>query len=139
MPDIRALFAARDQSWKRRDPVALAADYADDAVVSSPMFPGAEGRAAIEKSFVALFRVFPDWEMTTEPACVDGSRVMQACRVRATQLGEFMGIPGAGRRVEFDCVLVMEMADGRIARERRVYDFTGVLVQLGVLKSKPAM
>ncbi len=139
MPDIRALFAARDQMWKQRDPVALAADYADDAVVSSPMFPSAEGRAAIEKSFVSLFRVFPDWEMTTEPACIDGSRVMQACRVRATQLGEFMGIPGTGRHVEFDCVLVMEMAGGCIARERRIYDFTGVLIQLGVLRGKPAM
>ena len=139
MADIRTLFDKRSTAWRQRDPVALAADYADDAVVTSPMFPGAEGRAAIEKSFVSLFRVFPDWDMTCEPACVDGHRVMQACRVRATQLGEFMGIPGTGKHVEFDCVLVMEIADGRIASERRIYDFTGVLIQLGVLRSKPAM
>jgi hypothetical protein len=29
-------------------------------------------------------------------------------------------------------------ADGRIKREIRIYDFTGILVQLGVLKAKPA-
>jgi hypothetical protein len=30
------------------------------------------------------------------------------------------------------------MGDGKIQHERRVYDFTGLMVQLGVLKAKPA-
>jgi steroid delta-isomerase-like uncharacterized protein len=141
MADLRALFEQRAQAWARRDAAALASGYAEDAVVTSPMFPGAEGRAAIEKSFVSLFRVFPDWEMTFEPTCVDpdGTRVMQACHVRATQRGDFMGIGATGKRVEFDCVLIMDVGGGLIARERRIYDFTGVLIQLGVLRSKPAM
>jgi hypothetical protein len=33
----------------------------------------------------------------------------------------------------------MEMVDGLIAHERRVYDFTGLLIQLGVLRSKPGV
>lgn len=139
MGDIRARFEQRKEAWARRDPAALAADYAEDAVVTSPMFPRAEGRAAIERSFASLFRVFPDWEMTCEAPCIDGSRVMQACRVRATQLGEFMGIPGTGKRVEFDCVLVMKLDGDHVVHERRVYDFTGVLIQLGVLRGKPAV
>jgi hypothetical protein len=28
--------------------------------------------------------------------------------------------------------------DGKIQQERRVYDFTGLMIQLGVLKAKPA-
>lgn len=139
MADIQALFVRRAAAWARRDPAALAADYAEDAVVSSPMFPRADGRAAIERSFASLFRVFPDWEMTCEDACIDGSRAMQACRVRATQLGEFMGIPGSGKRTEFECVLVMAMRGELIARERRIYDFTGLLMQIGVLRGKPAI
>jgi steroid delta-isomerase-like uncharacterized protein len=139
MADLRALFAERDQAWAGRDPVALASYYSDDAIVTSPMFPRAEGRASIEKAFAALFRVFPDWEMTCEPACIDGSQVMQTCHVRATQKGDFMGLSGSGKRVEFDCVLIMELRDGKIVHERRVYDFTGILIQLGVLRSKPAL
>jgi steroid delta-isomerase-like uncharacterized protein len=139
MADIRALFRQRAEAWARPDPAALAAGYADNAVVTSPMFLRAEGRAAIERSFVSLFRVFPDWDMTCEEPCVDGARVMQVCRVRATQLGEFMGIPGSGKRIEFDCVLVMQLSDNLITQERRIYDFTGVLIQLGVLRSKPAV
>ena len=29
------------------------------------------------------------------------------------------------------------VADGQIVQERRVYDFTGMLVQIGVLKARP--
>jgi hypothetical protein len=34
-------------------------------------------------------------------------------------------------------VFFYELRDGLIVRERRVYDFTGVLVQVGLLKAKP--
>ncbi|MEO6214207.1 MAG: ester cyclase [Vicinamibacterales bacterium] len=139
MADIQTLLEQRTESWNRRDPVGLAAGYAEDAVVTSPMFPRAEGRTAIENSFASLFRVFPDWDMTFEEPCVTGNRAMQACKVRATQRGDFMGIAGSGRRVEFDCVLILDLQDGLITRERRVYDFTGMLIQLGVLRGKPAI
>jgi hypothetical protein len=44
---------------------------------------------------------------------------MQACKMRATQRGDFMGLPLTARRMEFACVLSFELADGLIARERR--------------------
>jgi len=137
--DIQALLKQRSEAWSRRDPAALAAGYADDAVVTSPMFPRAAGRPAIERSFESLFRVFPDWEMTFEEPCVSGNRVVEPCTVRATQRGDFMGIPGSAKRVGFDCVLLLDVRDGLITRERRIYDFSGMLIQLGVLRAKPAV
>ena len=139
MADIQALLEQRRLAYNQHHPAVLAAGYAEDAVVTSPMFPHAEGRTEIERSFVRLFRVFPDWEMTFEDPCFSGSRVMQACQVRATQSGDFMGIPGTGRHVEFDCVLILDLHDGLIRRERRIYDFTGLLIKLGVLRGKPAI
>jgi steroid delta-isomerase-like uncharacterized protein len=136
---IQSLLSDRIEAWKRRDPAALASVYAENAVVTSPMFPRAEGRAAIERSFESLFRVFPDWDIELEEPCISGQRVMQPCRVRATQRGEFMGLPGTGRRMEFECVLILEFEGNLIVRERRIYDFTGVLIQLGVLRGKPAL
>jgi predicted ester cyclase len=103
------------------------------------MFPHADRREAIEQSFEKLFRVFPDWEITLEEPCISGDRAMQLCKVRATQRGEFMGIAGTGKRLEFDGVLIYDLRDGLISRERRIYDFTGVLIQLGVLRGKPAV
>jgi hypothetical protein len=35
-------------------------------------------------------------------------------------------------------VFFYELKHGRIVRERRIYDFTGMLVQIGILKAKPA-
>lgn len=139
MSDIAALIARQTASWQRRDPAALAQGYAEDAIVSSPMFPRAEGRKAIELSFVSIFRIFPDWTLVSEAPCITGSRVMQLCKVGGTHTGEFMGLPGTGKRTEFDCVLIYDVEDGLIKRERRVYDFTGMLIQLGVLRGKPAV
>ena len=139
MPDILTVIKERGEAWDSRDPAALAAGYAEDAVVSSPMFPRAEGRTAIEQSFASLFRVFPDWDIVREEPCVSGNRAMQLCKVRATHKGDFMGLPGTGKRVEFDCVLIYDFEDGLIKRERRIYDFTGALIQLGVLRGKPAV
>lgn len=139
MTDIQTLLQRQDEAWKRRDPVALAAGYAEDAVVRSPMFPRAEGRSAIEQSFASLFRIFPDWEITFETPCVNANHAMVAAKVRATQKGEFMGIQGLGKRIEFDAVLIFDVQDGLITKERRIYDFTGLLIQLGVLRGKPAV
>lgn len=138
MHDIAALIARQTESWDHRDPAALAEAYAEDAVVSSPMFPHAEGRKAIELSFAALFRVFPDWTLVGESPCITGNRVMQLCKVGGTQQGEFMGVPGTGKHIQLDCVLIFDVEDGLIKRERRIYDFTGMLIQLGVLRGKPA-
>jgi steroid delta-isomerase-like uncharacterized protein len=139
MSDIQAVLDSRLAAWSQRDPAALAAGYAEDALVTSPMFPHAQGRDAIERSFASLFRVFPDWEVVLEESCINGNRVMQPCRIRATHRGEFMGIAGTGRRIEFDCVLILDFRDGLIQRERRIYDFTGMLIQIGVLRGKPAL
>jgi hypothetical protein len=34
-------------------------------------------------------------------------------------------------------VSLCELHDGFITRERRIYDFTGLLLQVGALKAKP--
>jgi hypothetical protein len=48
-------------------------------------------------------------------------------------------MPGTNRHIEFRNARLMNLdADGLIAHERRIYDFTGLLVQLGVLRAKPA-
>ena len=139
METIRELLVRHDEAYRLRDAKALGAHYTQDASVSSPMFPNAHGRDAIETSYGKLFRVFPDWSMNFGEPCVDGDRAMVVCKIRGTQQGEFMGLPGTGKKLEFDCVLSFEFRDGLIRRERRIYDFTGLLIQLGVLRGKPAV
>lgn len=135
--EIFALFAARQLHWRNRDPVGLAASHANDGVVISPIFGTVTGRPAIETSYRDLFKTFPDWMLDAEQALVDNDRAAQPFRVQATHAHELFGLEATGRRLDVSGVLLFEFADGRIGRERRVYDFTGMLIQLGVLKAKP--
>jgi len=131
-----AFLERRAESYARRDTAALAAAHAPDGVVRSPLFPQIKGRAAIESSYRTLFAVFPDWELTFDPPIVDGMRVAQAFVVHATHVGEFMGLAGTGRRVKIQGALICTLSEQGIADEQRVYDFTGLLIQLGVLRGK---
>ena len=54
-----------------------------------------------------------------------------------TNKGGFMDLPPTGNRVSIPVVLIFTLKDGKIVEEQRVYDFTGMLVQAGVLKTKP--
>jgi steroid delta-isomerase-like uncharacterized protein len=137
--DMLAFCHRRAEAWRRRDPVALASHHADHGTVVSPIFSKVTGRATIQRSYESLFQAFPDWSMDNEPPLIDGDRVAVPFIARATHAGRFMGLDGTGRRCEIHGVLLMQMTDGLIAHERRVYDFTGLLIQLGVLKSKPGV
>ena len=52
--------------------------------------------------------------------------------------GDFRGLDPTGKRFQMHCAFLFFFAKGNIEREVRLYDFTGILVQLGVLKAKPA-
>jgi steroid delta-isomerase-like uncharacterized protein len=127
-------------AWNRHDIDGLCADHAGGGVILSPMFARVEGREQILASYTALFAVFPDWELGYHDPICEGRRVALSFRVRATHRGEFMGLPGTGKRCEFEGVSLFKLDDDMLIREeRRVYDFTGLLTQLGVLRIRPAL
>ncbi len=98
---VAAFIVHHAGAWNRRDPTTLSLDHAEDGVVMSPMFGRVEGRPQILASYQSLFTVFPDWEIRFDPPIVDGSRVAVSFSVTATQQGEFLGLPGTGRRCAF--------------------------------------
>jgi len=137
--DILSLFTRRETAWRDKDPGRLAADHSNDGVVVSPTGGVLEGRPEIERIYRVWFTAFPDLIFANEDIIVDGLRVALLCRVSGTHGGEFFGVPPTGRRIEIPAVFVYRLnEDGMIEHERRVLDFTGVLVQVGVLKAKPA-
>lgn len=136
--EIIAFFDERQKHWEARDATALAAAHAVDGIVHSPMWRERVGRDSIADSYRSLFETFPDWEFHSEALIIDGHRVAQPFSANATHEGEFMGFPGTHRRCQIQGVRLYEMADGLIRHERRMYDFTSLLIQVGVLRSKPS-
>lgn len=143
MPDmtrleITEMVARVMDAWRRRDIEALAGFHAEDGVVETPLGGGVtRGREAIRKVYEALFHSFPDVKLEHEKPLIDGDRVVLVARISGTDSGGFMGMHATGRAVDFPCVLLFDFENGLIARERRIYDFTGLAVQVGAIKAKP--
>ena len=136
--EIVALLDRREEGWRRHDPKILAGVYAHDAVVDSPISGISNGAREIEESYERLFRAWSPLQHVREEVIVDGDRVVTCFEVRGTHSGEFFRLPPTGKQFTIRGVNLMTMADGQILHERRVYDFTGLLVRLGVLRATPA-
>ena len=136
--EIEAFFARRQDVWKRLDAKELAEDHTEDGLLESPLGGTVRGREAIKNIYMRWFAAFPDVEFRTEHLVIDGDKAAHITMMAGTHEGDFCGLSATGKRFEVRCVFLFVFAGGKIAREIRVYDFTGLLVQLGVLKAKPA-
>jgi steroid delta-isomerase-like uncharacterized protein len=135
--EIRAFCDRWNQAFTSLDADGLAAMHAPDCKVTSPMFGHMTGREAVAESYARLFTAFPGWEITTTELLIDGDRVAQVFASIGTHKGEFMGIPGTGKKAQLHGVRLMRLKDGLIQEETRLYDFTLLLMQVGVLRGKP--
>jgi steroid delta-isomerase-like uncharacterized protein len=135
--EVVRVFEGWQAVWAKRDPVALGQMYALDCKVSSPIFGEIKGRAAVEESNRRLFSSFPDWKIDTDQLIIDGDTAVEVMKVTATHAGEFMGLPGSGRKAQFQGVRIMRIENALIKEEKRLYDFTMLLMQVGVLRGKP--
>jgi steroid delta-isomerase-like uncharacterized protein len=132
------LFNRRMKATNEHDVESLADLYAPDAVVESPLGGTHQGRAAIESVIGAFFSALSDAQVTQDELIIDGDHVVLVVTVSGTDTGGFMGMAPSGRPAQLPVVFVCQVGDGFITHERRIYDFTGMLVQIGVLKARPA-
>lgn len=135
--EIVAFFDRRQIAFDNLDAATLAEDYADDCIVDSPAGGTHTGRPAIKKVFQAVFDAFLDMKTRTDSLVIDGDHVAQALTIEGTNIGGFLGVSASGKPFRLAAVFLYELKDRRIVRERRIYDFTGMLTQIGVLKTKP--
>jgi predicted ester cyclase len=96
------------------------------------------GRPAIEDAYRAFFTSFPDATFEVEHVVIEPPDIAVFSAVTATHVNEFFGLPGTNRRIDFRGSRFFHMNGELIEHERRIYDFTGILVQVGVLRAKPA-
>jgi steroid delta-isomerase-like uncharacterized protein len=137
--EIRGLLDDFVQAWQRQDVKALGACYAEDCVVVSPIFHTLNGRGQVEQSFKDLFRAFENQTLRVDDiviSCGPPDRAVLVCTLQPKHVGEIFGMPPSGKRIDRTIAYVQSIADRRITRETRIYDFTSMLMQLGVLRVK---
>jgi predicted ester cyclase len=138
--DIVALFARRQDAIARRDVNFIVSQHAPDCVHVSPLAGTiVKGREAIGQLYDQWFKGFPDYELTSEELLIDGDRVVQVSTQSGTDTGGFMGLPPTGKPFRVPVVWLFTLKDNQFVYVRPIYDFTGTLVQIGVLKAKPAV
>jgi steroid delta-isomerase-like uncharacterized protein len=112
----------------------VAALYAEDAVVTLIVHDGAtmHGREVIRDMVAANLQGMSDLVVTTDETIVAGDRVAWAWTKRGTYSGQFPGLPaGHGQPIELRGVSLLELRDGKIAREAVYFDNFAILTQVG--------
>jgi steroid delta-isomerase-like uncharacterized protein len=136
--DIVAFFRRWEEGLNRHDAAMLAGLYTANGVVESPFAGGVvQGRDAIERVYQSFFTSFSTSEFKQEQLLIDGDRVAALAHIHGTNRGGVMGLPPTERPFSILLVSLCDMQDGFIGRERRIYDFTGLLLQVGAIKAKP--
>ncbi|SRR5581483_1257118 len=133
---ISELFERRRAQLAAHDAVGLAADYTEDCVIESPTGGVHRGRAAAERVLRTVFDAL-DIKVHQESVIIDGDTVAVVLKLEGTDGGQFLGLPPTGKSFKVPGVFLYKLRDGKICHERRIYDFTGMMVQIGLLKTKP--
>ena len=122
------------QAWNAHDADAVAAVFADDAVVREVgRDEVARGRAAIRARAAVLLTAFPDFHLERLELVVDGDRHADRWMMTGTHRGELFGLPGTGRSVRIEGATFSRLnADGLVIEDVHLSDFAGLLAQLGV-------
>lgn len=134
--DIAALFTRRQADFRRLDAAALGDDYVGDARIESPFAGIHQGRGAAA-AVQRFFDAFRGLEIECEPPIIDGERVAQFFTFSGAGVGKLMGLPPSNKPFRFSAVHLYRLRGLKIVEERRLYDSTGLWVQIGVLKAKP--
>jgi predicted ester cyclase len=108
----------------------LAAEYAEDCVLDSPAYGMVRGRDGVEKSFHRWFGGFPDCAFEFGDFLIQDDRVVHTLTMRGMDTGGFLGQAATGKPFRFFIVTLMKIERGQITYERRVYDVSGLMLQL---------
>jgi len=128
---IAAVFAQLRDGITRRDPAAVAALYAQECVVESPMAGRHVGRMAVERTFRIFFSAFPDFLIRSEEFLVFENRAVWTFVGTGTNNGGFMGLPPTGKPFSTPVIHLFTFGkDDKIVHERRMYDFSRLLLHL---------
>jgi steroid delta-isomerase-like uncharacterized protein len=103
-----------------------------------PASPGQvlRGRGAFKALVTSYREAIPDLRLDVVEQFAEGNAVISRWHTSGTQRGALMGIPPTGKRVSgIEGVTITTLEDGRIVRDRAVWDLAGLLRLLGVLPS----
>ena len=101
-----------DEVLNKHDSGAIDQLFAVGFVNHTPQPGVPPTRDGIKGFFSKFFAAFPDLQISIKDQIAEGTRVMTYLTLKGTHKGDFMGVPGTDKYIEFDEVLIMQIADG---------------------------
>lgn len=93
-----------------------------------------EGPEEVALRYRALWAAFPDLSVRLRRVvAVEGEYAVTEHTLSGTHKGNLFGVPGTGKSVEVDTVVVWEISDGRVRGETVYFDLATMLRQVGFL------
>jgi len=112
-------------------------DVADEIISASYVYHGRgpEGTGPqVVKDFYEMFHAaFSNLNLSIEDMIAEGDRVVIRLTGRGVNDGPFMGMDATNKKVEAASILIVRIANGKIAEEWEVFDEAGMMMQLGIL------
>jgi len=124
---------AMRQFWAGGDVSSFDGILAPDYVQHWPGFPS--DREGYLRRLQVFRAAFPDLKKTTEEMLAEGDLVVDRVAVRATHIGEFLGIPPTGRPIAMSEIHIARIVGGMIVERWGEWDLLGLLEQIGVISN----
>jgi steroid delta-isomerase-like uncharacterized protein len=97
-----------------------------------------DGREANRAFWAGFFAALPDLTAVMEDLIISGDRVVGRFIYRGTHVGEFMGIPATGQRVEMRSIDIWRVENGMFAEHWDELNTLDMFQQMGVLPALSA-
>ncbi len=86
------------------------------------------------KQLVSAYRIaYPDVHLTVEDIFGSGDKLAVRWTSRGTHLGEMMGMPPSGNKIEIMGISLFRIADGKVAEEWEGFDTLKMMQQIGAI------
>ena len=91
------------------------------------------GPAGFKNFFSAYRNAFPDVSIKIDDLVAEGDRVVARWSGSGTHLGDGLGLPATGKKVQFRGVTIVRVEQGKLAEGWNEFDQLGLFQQLGVV------
>ena len=124
---VRVLHA---EIWSKGNVDLISDVYSEDFVGHFPAGT-VHGREGVLARVMGHRTAFPDWTEEVEDTIVENDRVVIRFTSRGTNLGEFLGKPPTGNRIEISEVAIFRLSDGKVVEQWVYPDMRSLQRQLG--------
>jgi predicted ester cyclase len=134
---IAQRLADHQAGFLARSPDQLAETHAPDGTFESPAHGLIRGRDAIREVYRYWYEAFSDFTFTWSDPVIDPPRAALFWKFEGTTTGPFFGEVRPGTHIKMLGAAEYVFGDQGIVSARHIFDFSAVLVSVGVIKIKP--